>query len=207
VLVALSELVSGSPWTYGAVGGVAAIDAVLPVMPSEAMVVSAGVLAASGRLSIPLVIAAGAAGALLGDNGAYSVGRALRRTVGSRLERSGRAMRRRDWAERKLERGGAWVLLASRFVPGGRTAATVTAGLLPMRWPRFLLFSGVAALAWASGTGLLGYLGGRTFEQRPYLAVVPAVTLAFALAARWLRRRRPAIPPMRRRRPSRRLPA
>jgi membrane-associated protein len=184
----LSELVSGSPWTYGAVGGVAAFDAVLPILPSEAMVISAGVLAASGRLSIPLVIAAGAAGALVGDNGAYSVGRALRRRVEARIARSSRAARHRAWAERKLERGAAGVLLASRFVPGGRTAATITAGLLPMRWSRFLLFSSLAALTWASGTGLLGYLGGRAFEQKPYLIAIPALALgALYLGARWAR--------------------
>lgn len=68
------ELVSDSPWTYVVIVVVAALDAVLPLVPSEATVISAGVLAGAGDLHLALVIAAGAAGAYGGDASAYWIG-------------------------------------------------------------------------------------------------------------------------------------
>jgi membrane protein DedA with SNARE-associated domain len=80
-------------------------------------------------------------------------------------------------------------LLIARFVPFGRTAATLSAGFLPIRWARFLLFSGAAATLWASLVGLAGYLGGRTIEGRPYLVAALVVALGAAyLMLRVLRR-------------------
>ena len=52
VLESFTELVSGSPWTYGAILLVAALDAFFPVVPSETMVVAGGVLAANGDLEL-----------------------------------------------------------------------------------------------------------------------------------------------------------
>ena len=56
---------------------VAALDAVFPVVPSEATAIAAGVVAGAGDLSIALVVAAAAAGAFAGDSGAYGLGRAF----------------------------------------------------------------------------------------------------------------------------------
>jgi membrane-associated protein len=204
----LLELVSGSSATYGIVLGVAAVDALLPVMPSEAVVVSAGALAGTGRLSFACVIGAAAFGAIAGDNGAYSLGRLFGPTLERRIAGSERARKRRDWAERKLHAGGGRLLLASRFVPGGRTAATLTAGIVRLRWTRFLLLTLAAGSAWACGMGLLGYVGGNAVERNPSVGVALVGGAGAALlAAIWLGgriRRRPAIagvrlamPPMR----------
>ena len=54
------DALSGSPWAYALILAVAAVDAFFPVVPSEATVVTAGVFAAVGDLSLALVIAAGA---------------------------------------------------------------------------------------------------------------------------------------------------
>ena len=131
------ELASASPWTYAVILGIAALDALLPLVPSEATVISAGVLAGAGDLQLGLVIAAGAAGAYLGDSSAYLLGRRLDERHAERLFRH-----RRTWAERTLERHGGPVIFGARFVPGGRTATTVSAGLLRMRWSRFAVFAG-----------------------------------------------------------------
>jgi membrane-associated protein len=204
----LPELASASPWPYAAILAVAALDAVVPIVPSEATLISAGVLAGLGDLSIVLVIAAGATGALAGDNGAYALGRVF----GPRLDRRIPA-RRRAWAEEKLATRGAMLVLVSRFIPGGRTATTVTAGVVGMPWRRFLGYSALAAAIWASFAGLLGYAGGKSFEDQPYLAFALALALALALLAvlelgRRLRLGRgTAIPPIRWRRDGHRLSA
>jgi membrane protein DedA with SNARE-associated domain len=184
-----TELIAGSPWTYAIVLAVAGLDVVLPILPSEAAVLSAGALASAGELSLGIVIAAGALGALAGDNSAYSLGRLLGRRLEPRLATSGRAAGRRAWAERRLRSQGMTTLFIARFVPFGRTAATVTAGLLPIRWTRFLLLSASAATLWASLVGLAGYLGGRTIEEQPYLLAALVIALGAAyLMLRVLRR-------------------
>jgi membrane-associated protein len=84
------ELVSASPWTYAVILAVAALDAVLPLVPSETAVISAGVLAGAGDLNLGFVIAAEAAGAYSGDTSAYWLGRRLDRRLERRLFRAPR---------------------------------------------------------------------------------------------------------------------
>lgn len=172
------DLVSTSSWTYAVILVVAALDAVLPLVPSETAVISAGVLAGAGDLNLGFVIAAGAAGAFAGDSSAYWLGRRFDRRLERRLFRSAKGVERRAWAEDALSRYGGPLIFGARFVPGGRTATTVTAGLLRMRWARFAAFAAAAGVAWASYAALLGYLGGRAFEN-PLWGLV----LGFGVAA------------------------
>lgn len=179
---ALVDLVSVSPWAYAAILAIAALDSVVPLVPSETTLVSAGVLAGAGDLDIAFVIAAGAVGAFAGDSGAYTLGRLTRPRLERRIAASEKAAKRRAWAERTLERHGGVVILVARFVPGGRSAATLTAGLVRMRLARFLPYAAFAGLAWAAFAGLLGYAGGRTFEDHPHVAFAAAFGAAGAVA-------------------------
>jgi membrane protein DedA with SNARE-associated domain len=190
----LLDLISSSPWTYAAVLGVAALDAVLPLVPSETAVITAGVLAATGELLILPVIAAAAVGAYLGDSSSYWLGRGLGTRLDRRFFRSEQAARRRAWAERTLDRHGGPLIIGARFVPGGRTATTLTAGIVRMRWLRFAAFAAAAGILWASYAGLIGYIGGRAFEERPLVALALGFGVAAAVyllveLARYLRRR------------------
>ena len=193
------ELASASPWTYAVILAVAALDAVLPLVPSEATVISAGVLAGAGDLQLAFVIAAGAAGAYAGDSSAYWLGRGLDDRLERRLFRGAKGAERRAWAEGALDRHGGPLIFGARFIPGGRTATTVTAGALTMRWARFAAFAAVAAIGWASYAALLGYIGGRAFEDNPLWGLlvgfgVAAVTfLVVELVRRWRARRRVAV--------------
>jgi membrane protein DedA with SNARE-associated domain len=175
VLESLTSLVDGSPWTYALLLAVAALDAVFPIVPSETMAIAAGVLAGAGELSLALVIAAAAAGAFLGDNGSYLAGR----TLGTRVRGAERA---RAWAARALERRGGYIIVAARFVPGGRTAVTLTAGMTRMPASRYVPFAAVAAVVWASYAGVLGYAGGRAFEEEPLKALLVALAVAAGIA-------------------------
>ena len=194
MLESLTSLISGSPWTYALVLGFAAADALFPFFPSETAAIAAGVLAGAGELSVAFVIAAAAAGAFIGDNSSYAVGR----TAGRPLLRGEKIGKRLRWAERTLDRRGGYLLVAARFVPGGRTATTLTAGVTRMRWTRFLRYTAIAAVLWASFAAGLGYLGGRAFEERPLLGLVAALAAAFAVTvavefARRLPRSRPCV--------------
>lgn len=180
-LESLVELVSGSPWAYALIVLVAALDALIPVVPSETTVIAAGVLAGSGELELAFVIGAGAAGAYLGDSSGYWLGRSLGPRLRRRTLRSARAEARRDRAEKALRRHGAAFIFAGRFVPGGRTAATVTSGLLGMRWVRFEAVAAAAGTTWATYAGLIGYLGGRTFEDSLLSGLIAGFVIAAAV--------------------------
>jgi membrane-associated protein len=177
----LTDALSSSPWTYALVLGFAAFDALLPFFPSETAAIAAGVLAGAGDLNILLVVAAAAAGAFVGDNSSYVVGRTAGNAAVSRLFRPGGGLARLEWAGRVLDRRGSYLIVVARFVPGGRTAVTLTAGLTRMRERRFIPAAAVAALLWASFAGGLGYLGGRAFEDEPWRGFAAAAGLAILI--------------------------
>ena len=142
--------VQASPLTYLAVLGACALDAVLPVVPSEAVVIAASILATRGELSIWLVALAAAAGGFLGDTGSYGLGRTAGAAAARRLFRSPKAKRRLAWAGEALEQHGATIIVVARFVPGGRTATTFTAGMVRLPWPRFAVADAGGASLWAA---------------------------------------------------------
>ncbi len=184
-----------SGWAYLVVLLLAAIDALLPVVPSETAVITAGVVASSGKLLLPVVIAAAAIGAFLGDNLAYGLGRRYGSRARDRFFHGAKAERRIDWAKRQLDRRGGELIAVGRFIPGGRTAITLTAGLTRFPWRRFALFDAAAAVIWAAYAGLLGYLGGQAFEGEAWKGLLLALGIAFAVGAateagRWALRRR-----------------
>jgi membrane-associated protein len=192
VFDSVANAVSGSPWTYLLIVGVCAADALLPLFPSETVVITAGVLAANGGLSIALVILAAAAGALLGDNTAYAVGNSGLRRLADRMLTSERSRQREEWGRAQLERHGVWIIIVARFIPGGRTATTYVAGTLGMPWRRrFLPADGAAACLWALYSAALGYFGGETFQHNLWLPLLLAagVSLLVAVAGEVLRRK------------------
>jgi membrane protein DedA with SNARE-associated domain len=104
-----------------------------------------------------------------------------------------KAQRRLSWAGDTLARHGATIIVVARFLPGGRTATTFTAGTMPLPWPRFAAADTVGATfatLWATDAAGLGYLGGETFEQRPLYASLfgLGVALLVGLAVEVVRR-------------------
>lgn len=180
----LANSVSGSAWTYLLIVGICAGDALLPLLPSETVVVTAAVLASRGRLNIGLVALSAAVGALLGDNSAYWLGRSGLRRLTDRLLGSEKNQKRIEWARGQLRDRGGWIIIVARFIPGGRTATTYVAGTLEMPWKtRFLPFDTVAAVAWALFSSALGYFGGAAFERNLWVPVLIATGVSILVAA------------------------
>jgi membrane protein DedA with SNARE-associated domain len=193
VFQSLTDYVSGSPWTYAFLFGVAALDVVFPLVPSETSVILAGVLASTGDLILFAVILVAAGGAVLGDNTAYWIGRLAGERLVNRFF-SGERRKRVDWAEKQIADRGGYFIVVGRFIPGGRTAVTLACGFLEMRWHRFIAFDVAAGLMWASYAALLGYFGGKAFEEQPWKGFIVAFIVALAItgaieAVRWLRKR------------------
>jgi len=140
------------------------------------------VLAWQGRLGVvPLVLAA-AAGAIAGDHLSYGLGRWTHR--GGRPQRShAKAAQVQAWAAQQLDTRGASILLAARFVPGGRTASTFMSGRLRYPLSRFSTVTFVAGPLWALFGASLGYLGGTTFHEHTLLATGLGIGVGVGIAA------------------------
>jgi membrane protein DedA with SNARE-associated domain len=176
----LAALVTDSPLTYLVIFAMAAIDPVLPIVPAEAAVTAAAVLAGQGHLSIGAIMLAAGLGAFVGDNVAYWIGRAAGRPLVQRVLR-GQADRLDAVEEQFHERGPVFIIVG-RFIPGGRTVVSVGAGVLHFSWPRFLAYDAVAATVWAIQAALPGYIGGVIVSDRPWLAMLVGFGLSMALA-------------------------
>jgi membrane-associated protein len=194
-MIELLESAVTSPWVYLALFAVSLLDAFFPIVPGETMVITAGVFAATGEPNLALVIAAAAAGAFLGDHISYQIGRST--GLARRLPDHGRRRAAFDRAGRALASRGGLLLVIARYIPGGRTAATLTMGAVGYPRVRFALFGALAASSWAVYSGVIGFVGGHAFEENKLLGVVFAIGMALSLTVlietvRWLIGRRTA---------------
>ena len=177
-----ADWVSGEWWSYLVILAVAAVDAFFPLVPSETLMVIGGNLASSGDLLLSLVIVSGAAGAILGDNISYGIGTLVGERTVKRWFSGEKAHKRFEWAERTLDERGAYIIIIARFIPGGRTAVTFSAGYVhSLSWRRFIVYDVIAGVIWATYAALLGYFGGKTFEDHPLWGVALALGIALTL--------------------------
>ena len=184
-----------SGWAYAIVLALALLDAVVPIVPSEAAVITAGVVAATGGMNLELVILAAAVGAFLGDNTAYLLGYRFGPRARKKLFRGKKSQRSLEWADRQLNKRGGELIAVARFIPGGRTAVTLSAGTLHFPWRRFAVFDVIAAVLWAVYAALLGFFGGQAFEGAAWKGLLVALVTGLALTGvievvRWLLKRR-----------------
>jgi membrane-associated protein len=172
------DLLSSPPEAYLIVFALALGDSVFPALPSESALIVGGLLSVVGDLTLGWVILAGAVGAFAGDSVSYGLGRFVGRPAQKRFLDGERARKALRWAEGQLKERGGLVVIAGRYVPGGRTAATFTAGLTHYSYARFVAYDIVAASSWAVYGSLLGYFGGRFFHDHVWAALL----LAFGIA-------------------------
>ncbi len=202
----LSQLAIGSAVSYVVAVLLPALDAVILLLPAETAVIALGVTTAgSADPRIAVLVALAALGAFLGDNAAYLLGRRFGPVIGTRLFAGERGARRRAWAQHSLDRFGARLIIVCRFVPGGRTAVTITCGLVGYPRRSFIPATAAAGIIWASYALFIGRLGGNAFETRPWAGLLLALGLALIIsilidAARrawhWRQtRRNPSRPP------------
>lgn len=173
--------VASNWWFLLVIFAIAFLDSVVPVVPSETAVILGGVAAGQGDQNLLLVILAGAAGAFLGDNAAYSIGKRFSGWIHRRAERSEKTAKRLDWARTQIRRRGGVLLITARFIPGGRTALTITSGITrqPRAW--FCGWIAVAAVIWASYAAGLGAVFGNRFKDNHTAAFLLAFGTALGI--------------------------
>ena len=173
----ITHFVSTSPAAYAVVFGVVAVDALIPFVQAEAVVITAAVLAAQGHLWIWLIVPVVALAGFIGDNAAYFIGRRVGCHVAGRFVRR----RRLEQAQKGVRRRGGVLIVIARFLPVGRTLTTLAAGTLEMPWPRFARADAVAAAAWGVYASMLGYAGGASFQDSIWKPLVFSFGVALAL--------------------------
>ena len=188
------EPLSTNPWFYVIIFTIALLDSVVPAVPSVTTVILGGIAAGQGHLWLGAVIILGALGAAAGDNIAYWLGRRSGGWLKRRIFNGDKRAARLDWAEDQLAKRGGMLLVTARFIPGGRTAITVSSGITHQDYRRFLAFDGMACALWATYAGTLGYIFGDRFKDNHTRAFIFAFAAALSVtvlieAGRWLRHR------------------
>lgn len=148
---------------YFAVFALMAAENIFPPIPSELIMPLAGFTAASGRLDLPAVLLAGAAGSVAGTAPWYYAGRIYGQGRLRQLaERHGRWLTVKaediDTALSAFRRHGRKAVLFGRLVPAVRTLISVPAGIAEMTLTRYLIYSALGSLLWASLLAGAGYV-------------------------------------------------
>ena len=132
----------------------------IPV-PGETALVAAAVLA-HDHWGIEWVIVVAAAGAIVGDNTGYWIGRVGGRKLIERFKFTRRyAERALPPSERFFARHGGKTIFLARFIALLRITAAWLAGVTRMSWWRFFLWNAAGGIVWATGVGLLAYYAGK----------------------------------------------
>ncbi|MHB8533197.1 MAG: DedA family protein [Solirubrobacteraceae bacterium] len=166
-------------------------------VPGETGLLTAAILASQHKLKIELVIPLAAAGAIVGDNIGYLIGRKGGRWL---LERPGAFHRQRQRVltvgEPFFERHGSKAVFFGRFLLGLRVWASWLAGATRMHWVKFLLWNALGGITWACVMGLSAYFLGstasnliETFGLYGLIALVLAVVGTLVMHRRAKRRR------------------
>jgi len=162
-------------------------------LPGDSLLITAGLFAARGDLSLPLLIVTLIPAAILGNATGYQIGK---RTGKALYSRPDSLLFRREhvrMTHEYYERHGGKTIILAQFAPILRTFAPVVAGVAEMGYKRFASYNVVGAIAWITSMTLGGYLLGNVIpgiDKRidVVVIVVIAISLLPALIG-WLRSR------------------
>ncbi|MER7690792.1 VTT domain-containing protein [Streptomyces sp. NPDC097610] len=158
-------------------------------VPTLTLLLTAGALARTGHISLPLLIAAAAGAVVVGDFLAHRTGRLLGDHL--RTGRVGRRIPGAAWhrAETLMTRHGGRAVLLARFLPVVRTLAPHFAGATRLPYRRIAPYSVAAACLWATGEAGVGYAAATSLQRiltlgGPAVAVVALTAVGVALLRR-----------------------
>lgn len=170
-----------SAWGLVLVFACAAVDALVPMVPSESVVVAlAAISMSTGDPNLALLLLAAAGGAFLGDNTTYRIGQRIGLTRFAWMRRP-KMQAAFAGARRELDKRSALLILTARYIPVGRVVVNLTAGASGFPAARFVPLSVVGALTWAGYAVLVGVLAGQWVQENPLLGAVVAVSVAAVL--------------------------
>jgi membrane protein DedA with SNARE-associated domain len=165
------------------------------LIPGDVILAVAGVYAAAGEMSVPIVIVLGIAGALAGETAGYVVGRRYGRSAIGHLPFADRIGRKVDRTSDAIHANAGKTIVAGRFATGVAGVVPFAAGMADVPTRTFFLYSVPLVVGWATGVVLLGTLVGNNVELIDRILssigwfVLGALILAIAGRWAWHRRR------------------
>ncbi len=163
-------------------------------LPGDSLLITAGLVAATGALDIWWLNVLLVAAAIAGDSVGYAIGA----RIGPRLftrEKSWLFNPRHVVRTREFyARHGAKTIVIARFVPIIRTFAPVVAGVGEMPYRRFLLYNAAGGLGWVLSMTWAGYLLGNVvpnIDRHIHVVVIVVIVLSvIPIAVEIIRERR-----------------
>jgi membrane protein DedA with SNARE-associated domain len=177
----LLGLAMASHWLLLILFAAAAVDAVFPVVPSEGMVVTAGMAAAVGHQNLLLVILVATLGSVIGESTCYLMGRGSGPALHRWMKRQQRRQAMYDKVSGALHARGGLILMTVRYIPGARMVATLTAGATRYSFKKFIIFTIAGVTVAYTYVALLGYIGGDAFAHDSLKALAFSLSLAFTI--------------------------
>lgn len=172
---------AGAWWVLPVLFVLCCVDGFFPVVPSESLMVAlASIWISWGFLSAVVLVLVGAAGAFLGDQIAFRMGRLLGSKRFKWMCRP-KVAKVFDTAERQLRRRGAALIFSARYIPIGRVAVNITAGATGFSAKRFALLDAVGCLLWGVYSVSIGALAGNWMEHNRLLGILLSVVGAVIL--------------------------
>ena len=163
-------------------------------LPGDSLLITAGLVAATGALNIWWLNVLLCAAAIVGDSVGYAIGRRLGPALFTREKSRLFNPRHVEHTRRFYERHGAKTIVIARFVPIVRTFAPLVAGVGGMEYRRFLTFNVAGGVGWVASMTWAGYLLGRTIpniDRHLSKVVIVVILLSFIpIAVEILRERR-----------------
>jgi len=154
----------------------------VPLLPTEPVLISCGVLAASGKLPLQWVILTAIASCVLADLVNYGIGRRIGEPAIAKFAHRRTPAAVLDWIKERLARNAEPILIAGRWLPGGGTIGAVLCGSLRFPVRRFALASTIGCTLWCLYATLLGYLGGSLASDDIPLALAVSLGIAAVLS-------------------------
>lgn len=171
-----------SDWIWALLFGFVTVDGVLPVVPSESIVVSLGALwSQTGAPNIVAIALVTWAAAFCGDNLAYLVGRKVG-VERFRYFREGRGASAVERARHGLDKRALPLMMVARWIPAGRVAVHMTAGAIRFSHRTFVRNSIIAGGTWAIWSAVIGAVAGSWVESHPLLGILVAMAVAIVLS-------------------------
>ena len=170
---------------YWGVAFLMLLETVFPPVPSEVIMTVAGVSAARGTMTLSGTIAAGTAGAMVGNWLWYWLAIKFgEKRMHKLVDRYSRLLTL-DWDEvqrghRLFQKHGSIIVLVARMLPTFRSLISIPAGLFGLSLRRFLVFSTIGTAGWSAALAGAGYFLGSQFQDvEKYLGPLSTAVIAF----------------------------
>ncbi|HET7488292.1 MAG TPA: VTT domain-containing protein [Acidimicrobiales bacterium] len=154
-------------------------------LPGDSLLITAGLFAARGDLSLPVILVGVFVAAVVGDQVGYAFGHKVGPSLFNRPDSRFFKRAYLDRTQGYFEKKGPRTVVAARFIPIVRTFAPIVAGMSAMRYRTFAAYNVVGGLLWGVGVTTLGYVLGKAFDVEkfnldkyllPALAVIVAAS-------------------------------